>query len=115
MKAKPTEPGRVVVSTQGHDAGRWYAVVSVLDERNLLLVDGEIRKLAKPKKKQVKHLKALPLSVQLEGRGESGGPVADSDIRKALKAQKDAYLIQTGYAPKAQLEHVKEADALVQE
>ena len=110
MKAKPTEPGRVVVSTQGHDAGRWYAVVSVLDERNLLLVDGEIRKLAKPKKKQVKHLKALPLSVQLEGRGESGGPVADSDIRKALKAHKDAYLMKTGFNVID-----KEEGALVQE
>ena len=110
MKAKPTEPGRVVVSTQGHDAGRWYAVVSVLDERNLLLVDGDIRKLAKPKKKQVKHLKALPLSIQLEGCGESGGPVADSDIRKALKAHKDAYLMKTGFNVID-----KEEGALVQE
>ena len=115
MKAKPTEPGRVVISTQGHDAGRWYAVISVLDDRNVLLCDGETRKLAKPKKKQVKHLQALPLMIQVEGRGESGGPLADSDIRKALKAQKDAYLIQTGFAPKAHTEHVKEADALVQE
>ena len=115
MKAKPTEPGRVVISTQGHDAGRWYAIVSVLDERMVLLADGDTRRLAKPKKKQVKHLRALPLMIQVEGRGASGGPVADSDIRKALKAQKDAYLIQTGYAQNAQLEHVKEADALVQE
>ena len=115
MKAKPTETGRVVISTQGHDAGRWYAILSVLDERNVLLVDGDTRKLAKPKKKQVKHLHALPLTVPVEGKGESGGPIADSDVRKALKAQKDAYLIQTGYAQNAQLEHVKEADALVQE
>ena len=115
MKAKPTEPGRLVISTQGHDAGRWYAIVSVLDERMVLLADGDTRRLAKPKKKQVKHLRALPLMIQVEGRGASGGPVADSDIRKALKAQKDAYLIQTGYAQNAQLEHVKEADALVQE
>ena len=115
MKARPTEPGRVVISTQGHDAGRWYAIMSVLDERMVLLVDGDTRKLAKPKKKQVKHLRALPLMIQVEGQGASGGPLADSDIRKALKAQKDAYLIQTGYAQNAQLEHVKEADALVQE
>ena len=115
MKARPTEPGRVVISTQGHDAGRWYAVISVLDERMVLLADGETRRLAKPKKKQVKHLRALPLTIQVEGRGESGGPLADSDIRKALKSKKDAYLIQTGFAQNAQLEHVKEADALVQE
>ena len=110
MKAKPNEPGRIVISTQGHDAGRWYAVISVLDERNLLLADGETRKLAKPKKKQVKHLKALPLTIQVEGRGESGGPVADSDIRKAIKAHKDAYLVKTGFNAID-----KEEGALVQE
>jgi ribosomal protein L14E/L6E/L27E len=115
VKARPTEPGRVVISTHGHDEGRWYAILSVLDERMVLLVDGDTRKLAKPKKKQVKHLRALPLMIQVEGKGASGGPLADSDIRKALKTQKDAYLIQTGYAQNAQLEHVKEADALVQE
>ena len=37
MKAKPTEPGRVVISTQGHDAGRWYVVLSVLDDRFVTL------------------------------------------------------------------------------
>ena len=110
MKAKPTEPGRVVISTQGHDAGRWYAVLSVLDERYVLLCDGDTRKLAKPKKKQVKHLRALPLTIQVEGRGASGGPLADSDIRKALQAQKDAYLMQTGFNVLD-----KEEGALVQE
>ena len=110
MKAKPNEPGRVVISTQGHDKGRWYAIVSVLDERNVLLCDGDARKLAKPKKKQVKHLTALPLSIQVEGRGASGGPLADSDIRKALQAHKDAYLMQTGFNVLD-----KEEGALVQE
>ena len=114
MKAKPTETGRVVISTQGHDAGRWYAVLSVLDERNVLLVDGDTRKLAKPKKKQVKHIRALPLTIQVDGKGAAGGPIADSDIRAALKAQKDAYLIQTGYAP-IQAHNMKEERALVQE
>ena len=110
MKARPTEPGRVVISTQGHDEGRWYAILSVLDERMVLLVDGDTRKLAKPKKKQVKHLHALPLMIQVEGRGASGGPLADSDIRKALQAHKDAYLMKTGFNAID-----KEEGALVQE
>ena len=63
MKAKPTEPGRVVISTQGHDAGRWHVIVSVLDARYVLICDGEARRLAQPKKKQVKHLSALPLTI----------------------------------------------------
>ena len=110
MKAKPTEPGRVVVSTQGHDAGRWYAVISVLDDRYVLLADGDLRKLAKPKKKQVKHLRALPITIAVEGRGEAGGSIADSDIRKAIKAGRDAYLIKTGFNVID-----KEEGALVQE
>ena len=110
MKAKPNEPGRVVISTQGHDKDRWYAIVSVLDEKNMLVCDGDTRKLAKPKKKQVKHLRALPMTIQVEGRGASGGPLADSDIRKALQAQKDAYLMQTGFNVLD-----KEEGALVQE
>lgn len=116
MKAQPNEPGRVVVSTQGHDAGHWYAVWQVLDERNLLLVNGSTRKLEKPKKKQIKHLRALPLTVPVSGRGESGGSVADSDIRKALAACKAAYETQTGWPhPPADRDIEKEEGALVQE
>ena len=110
MKAKPNEPGRVVISTQGHDAGRWYAIIDVLDERLVLLVDGDARKLAKPKKKQVKHLQALPITIAVQGIGEAGGPIADSDIRKAIRVQKDAYLTKTGFNAIN-----KEEGALVQE
>lgn len=116
MKAKPTEPGRVVVSTQGHDAGRWYAVLSVQDERYVLLCDGDTRRLNKPKKKQTKHLRALPLTVPVSGRGGSGGAIADSDIRKALKAAREGYEAQTDFARKpARVENEKEECAFVQE
>ncbi|MDD3335825.1 MAG: KOW domain-containing RNA-binding protein [Eubacteriales bacterium] len=91
MKAKATEVGRVVRVTQGHDAGSWCAVISVLDERYVLLCDGRLRTLAKPKKKQVKHLNPLPITIPVTGKGASGGPLADSDIRKALNAARDAY------------------------
>ena len=115
MKAQPTEPGRVVVSTQGHDAGRWHVVVSVLDARYVLICDGEARKLAKPKKKQAKHLRALPLTLPVEGKGASGGPIADSDIRAVLRAARNAYETRTGSAPTcARPEKDKEEGALVQ-
>ena len=115
MKANVAQPGRVVLVTQGHDAGSICAVYQLLDERTVTIIDGHTRTLQKPKRKNILHLRAYPLTVQVSGKGGSGGPMADSDIRTALQAQKDAYLIQTGYAHDAQLEHVKEADALVQE
>lgn len=115
MKAQPTEPGRVVVSTQGHDAGRWHVIVDVLDGRYVLICDGEARKLARPKKKQVKHLRALPLIFPVRGKGASGGPITDSDIRAALRAARNAYETRTGSAPtRARPEKDKEEGALVQ-
>lgn len=114
MKATPTESGRVVIATQGHDAGRWYVILRMLDERNALLCDGHSRKLDKPKKKQIKHLRALPLSVAVDGRGGSGGKIADSDIRKALLEARNAYETKTAGAPMVARQE-KEECAFVQE
>lgn len=113
MKAKPTEPGRVVIVTRGHDAGSWCAVLSVLDERNVLLCDGRLRTLEKPKKKQIKHLSSLPITISVAGKGGSGGSITDSDIRKALTAARDGYEAKTGGGCAASKE--KEECAFVQE
>ncbi|MEG2702662.1 MAG: KOW domain-containing RNA-binding protein [Clostridia bacterium] len=114
MKVKSTEPGRVVVSTRGHDAGIWYAVLATADERHVLLCDGDTRKLAKPKKKQFKHFEPLPLTIAVAGRGGSGGGIADSDLRKALKAARDAYETNTA-GTRAVACQQKEECAFVQE
>lgn len=86
MKANPYEIGRVVLSKQGHDRGRRFLVVGLVDERYVLIADGETRKLEKPKKKQLKHLLAEPL-VALETLEaiRNRQQTADSAIRNALK------------------------------
>ena len=48
--------GCLVVSTIGHDKGRVYLVLKVLDGY-ALCVDGNYRTLNKPKRKRLKHLK----------------------------------------------------------
>lgn len=85
MKAIPCEVGRVVVSKQGHDQGHWFVIVGLVDERHVLIADGDTRKLEKPKKKQCKHLRAKPvLLAELAAALNEGKPVLDSDVRKAL-------------------------------
>lgn len=113
MKAKAAEPGRVVVVLKGHDAGSWCAVLRVLDESTVLVCDGRLRTVAKPKKKRLKHLNPLPMTLPVTGRGESGGPIADSDIRKGLKAVRDAYETKSGGT--AAVNAKKEECAFVQE
>ena len=87
MKATPNEIGRVVVSTQGHDRGRRFLVVGLVDERHVLIADGDTRKLNHPKKKQRKHLDAEPtLAAEAADAVRAGLNTADSAIRKALRA-----------------------------
>ena len=48
--------GQVVKSRAGRDKGRIFLVYKILDAENLLIVDGDLRKLDKPKQKKLKHL-----------------------------------------------------------
>lgn len=88
MRADQSEIGRVVISLRGHDQGRRFLVVGLIDERHVWIADGDTRKLAKPKMKQLKHLCAEPLTAPepvidaIRNRAQT----ADSTIRKALKA-----------------------------
>ena len=101
MKPSVTETGRVVLVTQGHDAGSICAVLQVIDEKTVLLVDGKTRTLLKPKRKNILHLRAYPLTISVQGKGGSGGPIADSDIRSQLKIVWDAYQQETQGAYRA--------------
>ena len=95
MKASVAETGRVVLVTQGHDAGSICAVLQPIDEKTVLLVDGKTRTLQKPKRKNILHLRAYPLTIAVSGKGASGGAIADSDIRKQLKNVWDQYQLET--------------------
>lgn len=48
--------GQVVRSKKGRDEGKVYIIMDIIDDDLLLLVDGKLRKLDRPKKKKVKHL-----------------------------------------------------------
>lgn len=110
MKAITVLAGRAVVSTQGHDRGRAFLVVAVPDEKYVLLADGDTRKLANPKKKQLKHVRPTPhtfpeaLDTVLVRAG-----AADAAIRKALAPL--AKPVRNGAAPNSN----KEEYAFVQE
>ena len=111
MRPIPYDVGRIVLSKQGHDKGRWFAVVGLVDGKHVLIADGKTRKLEKPKKKQCKHLRPRPTRLsEIAALLLEGKPVLDSELRKALKAFADEEEKQTMNACKK-----KEECALVQE
>lgn len=49
--------GRVVISKAGRDAGNLYIIIEQIDDSYVLLADGRLKTIEKPKKKKLKHLK----------------------------------------------------------
>ena len=58
--------GCVVLSSAGHDKGRFMLVVGACGGR-ILVADGKERKLDSPKKKNIKHVRGTLSSIELEG------------------------------------------------
>ena len=85
MNRYPAEVGRIVRSRAGRDAGRPFLVIRELDRDYVLIADGGLRTMERPKKKKRRHLAPTPrLDAQLRDRLLSGAPVADSEIRRSL-------------------------------
>jgi ribosomal protein L14E/L6E/L27E len=73
--------GQLVKSKSGRDKSRHFLILEVVDDDYVLLVDGDLRKLAKPKKKKIIHLQIINKnSVILFDKEE----LNDSHIRKEI-------------------------------
>ncbi len=82
--------GQVVQSTQGRDAGRDFVVVGIVDESYVLIADGGLRRIDRPKKKKIKHL--IPKQEYFSSLKEKltcGQRIYDSELRKALASLRD--------------------------
>lgn len=76
--------GQVVISKCGRDKAYPF-IVMMACEQFAYLVDGEMRKLDKPKKKKVKHLQVTnDIIIDIKEKLENDEYLLDSDIRKAL-------------------------------
>ena len=80
------EPGRVVESIQGRDRGGFFLVLENAGDGIVMIADGSRHRLAHPKKKKTKHLRAKPVLLDLERLRPEGGKLQDSDLRRALEA-----------------------------
>lgn len=73
----------MVLSTAGHDRGTRYLVLQKTDAA-VLLTDGKLRKLDRPKRKNRKHVRFLPDSDLEAVSGKLSRPLTDASVRRAL-------------------------------
>lgn len=83
---KPITIGSVVYSRAGRDEGHYFMVYEILDDSYVLIVDGDIRKLARPKKKKTKHLKnSGDVLLGLAEKVLIGAKIYDAEVFSALR------------------------------
>ncbi len=79
--------GQLVVSTAGRDKGRKFIVINIIDQDHVYISDGDLRKVEKPKKKKLKHIKATGIIADtLRGKLKHNEIVENFEIRSFLKS-----------------------------
>ena len=77
--------GRLVKSTAGRDCGRFFIVVGEIDEKYILLADGDLRRIESPKKKKLKHVKVYEAQAgQVSDRLCEGRGILNTELRKTI-------------------------------
>jgi ribosomal protein L14E/L6E/L27E len=85
MNKFPVEVGSVVTSRAGRDAGRPFLVIRELDQEYVLIADGGLRTMDRPKKKKRRHLKATGRkNEELRNKLMGGEQISDEEIRLSL-------------------------------
>ncbi|MBR3298831.1 MAG: KOW domain-containing RNA-binding protein [Clostridia bacterium] len=77
--------GRLVLSKAGHDKDTFLVIIGVDDEEHVLLADGRLRTIEKPKRKKLRHLAVQrAFSDELNKKLISGAPILDAELRKFI-------------------------------
>lgn len=77
--------GELIYSNAGRDAGRWFIITNILDEEYVLISDGDLRKIEKPKKKKIKHIKTCGIIIDsLNKKMENKEKITNAEIRKMI-------------------------------
>jgi len=78
--------GRVVFSKTGRDSGKPFLIVRVVNDRYVIVSDGDLRKIQNPKMKNVKHLRFSNLRADEVIDYLNRGEIPDNQvIKKNLK------------------------------
>ncbi len=81
-----------MVSKSGRDNGKFFVIIKVVNDRFVLIADGDLRKVENPKMKNVRHLQMTNLIaedvVQYLNRGEiPGNHIVRKNIKRILETR----------------------------
>lgn len=90
MNMKPcfeVQIGQIVRVLKGKDAGSFYVIVQIIDDKFVMIVDGAKRKFDQPKRKNIQHLELQPMiSSEVVHSLQESGRVTNAKLRYAVNA-----------------------------
>ena len=76
--------GDIVVSAAGRDCGRCFVVIGSAGDGYVLLADGRRRRVEKPKKKNLRHVRKWKSSEEMIAYRAFSMEMANAEIRRVL-------------------------------
>jgi ribosomal protein L14E/L6E/L27E len=78
--------GQYVRSKAGRDKDRVFIVMKIVDENYLLIADGDLRRIEKPKKKKIRHLTMIDqVSESLKDKLSGDGKINNAFVRREIE------------------------------
>ena len=85
MMSLELSAGEIVCSKAGRDKGRYFVVMETVDAHYVLLCDGDLRRVDKPKKKKIRHLEPTHQMAEfVKSKLAAGVRVTNPDLKKSL-------------------------------
>jgi len=86
MEQTDLDIGEIVKSKTGRDQGRVFVVFGKADNNHVLIVDGSLRRIDRPKKKKIKHLAKLNIvSKEIKDAILNNEKINNAFIRRELE------------------------------
>lgn len=84
--------GQMVESIQGRDCNKYYLIYGLIGDKYLSLVDGDKHPIAKPKKKNIKHVRVtMCVDKDIEESISRGESVHNSRIISAIERMRNQH------------------------
>lgn len=84
--------GQFCTSKQGRDKDKLYIVYEHVDEDYVLLVDGKIRRVENPKKKNIKHLQKINDIIDNFEDDKKNNKITNEIIKRYITLKKEALI-----------------------
>ncbi len=78
-------PGQLVKSKAGRDKDRTFIIIAIIDDEYVTIVDGDLRRVEKPKRKKIRHLSKFNRVSELFQQALSGNELTNPLVRREIE------------------------------